>query len=155
MSGLRDFSDEQLLAECRVETFRGPGPGGQKRNKTSSGVRIAHQPSGLNAIATESRSQQTNRSVALSRLRIRLAVQIREPWGGKSVNLRISRRSADYPAAVGLLLDALADSDWSVSVAAEKLGTTTGQIAKFLHADEDVLTEANLQRGRRGLKKLG
>jgi hypothetical protein len=54
-----------------------------------------------------------------------------------------------------LLLDALADSDWSVSVAAEKLGTTTGQIAKFLHADEDVLTEANLQRGRRGLKKLG
>ena len=71
------------------------------------------------------------------------------------MNLRISRRSADYPAAVGLLLDALADSDWSVSVAAEKLGTTTGQIAKFLHADEDVLTEANLQRGRRGLKKLG
>jgi protein subunit release factor B len=49
--------DNQLLADCRWEAFRGPGPGGQKRNKTSSAVRITHLPTGLSAIATESRSQ--------------------------------------------------------------------------------------------------
>jgi len=155
MPGWREFSDEQLLSECRVETFRGPGPGGQKRNKTSSGVRLTHEPSGMSAIATESHSQQTNRTNALRRLRLRLVLQIRQPWNNQQVNLQISRRSADYPKTIGLLLDALADSDWSVSAAAEKLGTTTGQVSRFLHADEKVLTEVKSQRNRRGLKKLG
>ena len=50
-------SDEQLLAECRVETFRAGGPGGQHQNATESGVRLVHLPSGLRAVAREERSQ--------------------------------------------------------------------------------------------------
>src|SRR5919109_144612 len=51
------LSDEQLLAQCEVDTYRASGPGGQKRNKTSSAVRLRHRPSGLIVIAEESRSQ--------------------------------------------------------------------------------------------------
>ena len=72
-----DFTDAELLAECEVHTYRASGPGGQKRNKTSSAVRLHHQPSGLRAPAEESRSQHENKARALRRLRETIAVSCR------------------------------------------------------------------------------
>ena len=40
-------SDEDLLRECEVETFRSSGPGGQHVNKTESAVRLRHVPWGV------------------------------------------------------------------------------------------------------------
>ena len=60
------LTDSQLLDQCEVDTYRASGPGGQKRNKTSSAVRLRHPPSGLMVIAEESRSQHENRARALS-----------------------------------------------------------------------------------------
>ena len=62
-----------LLAECEESFFIASGPGGQHRNKTESGVRLAHPPTGLVVTATERRSQAQNRGAALVRLRERLA----------------------------------------------------------------------------------
>ena len=62
-------SDDQLLAECAVETFRAGGPGGQHQNKTESAVRLTHHPTGIVVTARESRSQHRNRLRALARLR--------------------------------------------------------------------------------------
>src|ERR1700730_8226351 len=71
--------DYQLLAQCEVDTYRASGPGGQKRNKTSSAVRLRHPPSGLLVIAEESRSQHENKAKALRRLRKGLYLDLREP----------------------------------------------------------------------------
>ena len=68
-----------LLAECRVDVFVGGGPGGQHRNKTESGVRLVHPPTGVAVTATERRSQLQNRSAALERLRARLETLAQEP----------------------------------------------------------------------------
>lgn len=56
----RFLPDAKLLSQCRIDHYRGIGPGGQKRNKTSNGVRLAHLPTGILATATESRSLKEN-----------------------------------------------------------------------------------------------
>ncbi|MCG2764428.1 MAG: peptide chain release factor-like protein [Desulfarculaceae bacterium] len=61
------------------EFFRGTGPGGQHRNKTETGVRLTHLPSGIVVTATERRSQYQNREVALLRLADALAEKSKPP----------------------------------------------------------------------------
>ena len=58
----------RLMRDCDVEPFKSSGPGGQKKNKTESSVRVRHRPSGIVRIATESRSQARNRLTALERV---------------------------------------------------------------------------------------
>ena len=48
--------------------FKASGPGGQHRNKTETGVRLTHLPSGITVTATERRSRERNKSMALTRL---------------------------------------------------------------------------------------
>ena len=67
----------RLLRDCDVEPFKSSGPGGQKKNKTESSVRVRHGPTGLVRIATESRSQARNRRVALERVYDALAARAR------------------------------------------------------------------------------
>jgi protein subunit release factor B len=62
-------SDEALLRECVVDTFRASGPGGQHVNKTESAVRLRHLPSGVVVTSQEERSQYRNRAIALQKLR--------------------------------------------------------------------------------------
>jgi protein subunit release factor B len=66
--------DEALAAECDETFFTAGGPGGQHRNKTESGVRLAHRPTGVVVTATERRSQAQNRAAAVERLRARLGL---------------------------------------------------------------------------------
>ena len=70
---------KKLLADCDVETFRGPGPGGQHRNKTESAVRMTHRPSGIVRIARDDRSQLRNRRIALERIWLALEARRRKP----------------------------------------------------------------------------
>lgn len=72
-------SDEDLLAQCRVETFRSGGPGGQHQNTSESGVRLIHLPTGVRAVARDERSQHRNREIALGRLRARLEARNARP----------------------------------------------------------------------------
>ena len=68
-----------LRAECEETFYTAGGPGGQHRNKTESGVRLLHRPTGVLVTATERRSQSQNRGEALERLRERLAILGVEP----------------------------------------------------------------------------
>src|SRR5947207_14217946 len=81
------LNDAQLLEQCAVDTYRASGPGGQKRNKTSSAVRLRHKPSGLIVIAEESRSQHENRARALRRLREALYLKLREELSAEQLTV--------------------------------------------------------------------
>jgi ribosome-associated protein len=75
----RALPEEALLLECEETFFVAGGPGGQHRNKTESGVRLLHRPTGIVVTATERRSQLQNRGAALERLLARLEVLAHEP----------------------------------------------------------------------------
>jgi hypothetical protein len=166
-----DLNDSQLLAQCEVDTYRASGPGGQKRNKTSSAVRIRHLPSGLIVIAEESRSQHENRARALKRLRQGLYLKVREELAPDRLTtvqahadfraarngagrLDLGRKDARFWPAVGVVLDVLLGTQARVSEAAEALGITTGNLIEFLQIEPKVWEQANILRARFGLKPL-
>jgi peptide chain release factor 2 len=62
-------SDDELLRECEVETFRSSGPGGQHVNKTESAVRLRHKRSGVVVTSQQERSQHRNKQICLAKLR--------------------------------------------------------------------------------------
>jgi peptide chain release factor 2 len=65
-------------ADVRMEVFRASGAGGQHINKTSSAVRLIHEPTGMVASSQEERSQLQNREKAMNRLKSLIAAKIEE-----------------------------------------------------------------------------
>jgi len=73
-------SDEDLLKECNVDTFRAGGKGGQHLNKTESAVRMTHLPTGVVVTCQDERSQYQNKRKCLLQLREKLvALNYRPP----------------------------------------------------------------------------
>jgi hypothetical protein len=162
-----DLSDAALLADCRFDAFRGPGPGGQKRNKTSNSIRLTHGPTGTVVLAGESRSQSENKARALRRLKLRLAVQFRHPidprgweppaWFGQVVQLgrlAVSTHNEHYPRTAALVLDLLDARRGSVGDAAKLLGVTTSSLVKFMEREPELWAAANAIRKSAGQPPL-
>jgi hypothetical protein len=168
-SAWTSLTDAQLLVQCCVDTYRASGPGGQKRNKTSSAVRIRHPPSGIIVIAEESRSQHENRARALRRLRQALYLKLREPLTPAALKpeclaarpdfgpardgdgrLHLGRKDPRFWPAAGVVLDVLEAIEARAADAAAALGTTTANLIDFLRTDEKVWQEANHMRQRFG-----
>lgn len=167
------LSDEQLKAQCAIDLYRASGPGGQKRNKTSSAVRLRHLPSGLTVIAEESRSQHENRARALRRLRRAFFLEVREPLAPESLQpgglraspawqaaigadgrVRVGVRDERFWPAAGVALDALAAVEARVAEAAAALAVSTGNLVDFLQSDPKLWQQANELRARFGQKPL-
>jgi RF-1 domain len=165
------LEDDQLLRQCDVDTYRASGPGGQKRNKTSSAVRLRHLPSGLIVIAEESRSQHENKAKALRRLRQALYLKLRRPRPEDKTDkpaapreiaaaknaagrLDVGRKDARFWPAAGCVLDAMDAAQARVHDAAVALGVTTGNLLAFLQIEGKVWEHANILRQRHGQKPL-
>jgi protein subunit release factor A len=72
MERMYDTDPRVLKKQIVIETYRSRGPGGQRKNKVETAVRLKHLPSGITVVATEHRSQSENRRLAFERLRERL-----------------------------------------------------------------------------------
>lgn len=162
------MDDRGLLSQSEVDTYRARGPGGQKRNKTDSAVRLRHRPTRLMVVAVESRSQHENRARALKRLRQAIALHVRAPVdvgtyrpgpvvaeclirGGR---LQVGVRDRRYNHVVAEILDLLHACDGRVSAVADKLGVSTGNLVAFLHRDVKLYARVNQMRAAAGIKPL-
>ena len=162
------LEDSTLLDQCDVDHYRSRGPGGQKRNKTSSAVRLRHRPTGLMVTAVEDRSQHVNRVRALRRLRRAIALHVRVDLdiSGYSRSERLSscvdadgrfhvgRRDPRYYSVVSEVLDVLSACGVRMGTTAEHLGVSTGRLVKFLQNDPKLWERVNQMRTAVGARPL-
>ena len=160
------LTDSAFLKQCAFDAYTASGPGGQKRNRTYSAVRLTHKPTGLSVVAEESRSQHENRARALRRLKILLALRLRaNPAHGwnlpealltyfKPVVQRMNPKNEYYPLFCAAMLDLLYVQRGSLSQTARALGISTGQCGPLFMISKDLMAEANSIRSQFGLKPI-
>ncbi len=163
-----NLTDADLVRQCKVDTFRVSGPGGQHRNKRDTAVRLRHGPTGLSAQAFERRSQRENRVRALRRLRERIALEARRPLDLSTYSPppevmallpsdgrpAIGPRGSAYWPAVRELLDLFVALDCSVSETAQRLDVNTGRLSKVLTSQPHLLRTVNALRAARAQRPL-
>ncbi|WP_254509794.1 peptide chain release factor-like protein [Anatilimnocola floriformis] len=159
------LTEDQLLNQCSFQTTRRSGPGGQHRNKVETAVVVTHQPTGLRAEASERRSQAQNRTMAIFRLRLELAIHVRsalagegssELWQSRTGNrkLSVSAEHDDFPALLAEALDRVAALEFDLSTSAEQLNVSTTQLARFLQQSPEAWKRVNDERRARNLRPL-
>jgi protein subunit release factor A len=154
------LDDAALLKQCDVTRHRASGPGGQRRNKVETAVRLCHIPSGVVVKAEESRSLEANRRRALRRLRERIAIEVRAPFDLAAPSLpehltsrtrdgmlAVNDRSAAYPFVVAVVLDAVKEAGGSYAAAARSLRVSTSQLIKFLQGDREIWRAIEEEKG--------
>ncbi len=159
IDALLALTDVEFTKHCRFESYKSGGPGGQKRNKTSSAAKMTHVPTGISAHSNDFRLQSANRLRALHRLRFKLATAIRttvqrqcyEPpaWliearvGGK---LTTNTRNPAYARVAAHVLDVLVATDARFGDCGALLGITTSHLVHFLKAEPTVWRAASKMR---------
>jgi len=168
--------DEQLLAECDVHIYKASGPGGQHRNKVSSAVRLRHRETGISATANESRSQHDNRRQAIARLRMNLALRLRNPAADEGEDLpavvaeclcspkrnasnaprrlQVGRKDRRYWPVAAYLLDWLESDQGRLADVAERMGISTSNLTSVFRADRHLLAAVQQIRKAHGLRPI-
>lgn len=158
--------DEELLAQCDLSLGRTGGPGGQHRNKVSTAVELTHRPTGIAARATERRSVAENRPVAIKRLRLALATEVRTPvpageirsdlWKSRCRSGRIvcNPRHRDYPSLLAEALDVLEAAGWDSARAAARMCCTASQLHKLIAHHPPAFVLLNQRRAEFGHRPL-
>lgn len=161
------LDEDALLAECDLELGRRRGPGGQHRAAVASGVHLRHRPTGLEAQATERRSPLVNRSMAIFRLRLRLALKVRtavsrdrhqpsELWRRRrqGTRLAVNPEHADYPSLLAEALDLVVARRYDLAGAAGLFGITMSQLSRLIRQHPPAFVAINAGREAIGLPKL-
>ena len=146
---VEDVEIEINPADIKMEVFRASGAGGQHINKTSSAVRLIHEPTGIVVECQTERSQLQNREYAMKMLRSRLYNIEKEKQDSEISNARKSQvgsgdrsekiRTYNYPQ--GRITD-------------HRIGMSIFQMENFLNGDLDEMID-NLSAADRAEKLKG
>lgn len=105
------------IKDCEIQTFRSGGKGGQNQNKTESGVRIIHHPSGARGESREFRSQLENKRAAFRRMG--KSVEFQKWARSMAARLRgeksLDERVEEAMAPQNLLIEKQTQEGWEVT----------------------------------------
>jgi hypothetical protein len=147
------LSDNDLLKECSLDFYKATGKGGQKRNKTSSAVRLTHKPTAIAATSSDGRSQHDNRSDAIRKLRFKIALKIRSKIF-EPIAIDTSPRNPKFHLWVAYIFDSLSMYDYDIKKSAEYLGTSSSKLLKLIARDHILWQELNCKRETLELSKM-
>ena len=147
-------SDTELLRDCTFNEYQASGPGGQKRNRKYSGARITHIPSEIQIVSADTRSLNRNKSIALKKLRQRMAIHVRCDEPLELSDLNISTSNPDYPILLAIFFDSLFKHNFSVADASTALGLSTSKLLKLIGRDNYAWQILNEERRKRNLNVL-
>lgn len=149
------MDDAALSTCCTLDFYKATGPGGQHRNKTSTGVRLIFRPLALQICDDSERSQHRNRAAALRKLRLAIARLCREPLPEPCpVYRHLAPDNPEYPAMLALLADALAACGFDHRIAAEKVGLSRTMFLRELARENDFWLDFAARRAELGLPPL-
>ncbi len=131
------LSPEELGKIVEFDFFKRSGNGGQKRNKTSSAVRVRLHEFDICAEDCSERSQKVNRDRALQKLRRKLAMTVREEFSGEIMKV-VAPSNEKYPLFLAQLLDLLESVDYSFRSCGDALGLSSSQVEKLLRKDSSL-----------------
>lgn len=147
-------SDNELFKFCRCDNFQASGPGGQKRNRKYSAVRLKHEEAGIEVMASESRSHKENLHNALKKLRLRIGMEIKGKNSPVLDSIEMSIENPRYPCWLATVFDAFHDCEFRIKDAAVLLGISTGKLVRLLARDHSAWQKVNEERRRRNMALL-
>ena len=164
IDALLALDEADLMRQCRFAPYKSGGPGGQKRNKTTSAVRLVHEPTGLVAQSSDFREQSVNRRRALHRLRYKLAAETRTPLDFRGYeppawlvalkqdgHLTANVHNPAHARLAAHVLDVLEASGARLSMAAALLGIPVSNLVHLIEAEPTVGAAASRVRQKYGV----
>lgn len=149
------------MRDCEIERFQASGPGGQKRNRVYSAIRLRHRPTGLGAQSSEYREADRNRRDALHKLRLEMAFAAfpsAMDGAGETPLPRLrypcNPGHADFPLLVFTALSLFEACRGEAGEAARRAGLSTSAFTKFLRLHKKMWSIAGRIRAASGLPPL-
>ena len=150
------MDDSALLAKCVARGYQGSGPGGQHRNKTNSGVELTLDFHNLEIRCCEDRSGQVNRLLALHRLRIKIALEVRcpplpfPPFAFPGSNGRIQVSNVLFARFWADVLDRIEALDGAIPPAAAAWGLSSSALVRIAFQEKAIIDNLQKMRVRHG-----
>ncbi len=166
---LLSLFDPELLKECEIKRYQASGPGGQKRNRVYSAVRIVHTGSGISVTAASHRESARNQNEAVEKLRLALALSFNTrgmqeadvdgfpivcPPGWPVFRSKVNAHSRHYPNFVYLSLCGLKYYRGHIGDCALSLGVSTSALIRLFKQHKQVWQTAQDIRELYGLGPL-
>ncbi|MEM1227260.1 MAG: peptide chain release factor-like protein [Planctomycetota bacterium] len=169
---------EQLMKRCDMRTQTRSGPGGQHRNRTESGVfakLVIDDTDGRGVTiigeATEQRLQARNRTVAIQRLRMNLAIGLRTPsrlptertidvaeqaviQTFTATSMRLANDNERKPSLLAVLLNDLHACGGQPSLLVDSWRVSTSRLTSFIRSVPAAWTWLNQLRQHHGRRPL-
>ena len=150
------LGEQNFFKQCRYQSYKASGTGGQKRNKKASGIRLTHIPTQITVSTCQNRQQSVNKIFACRLLRIKIALTIPLRNFDENFQLKeqINEKNWDFPQNIQYIFYYLEKFHYHIKETAQNMDISQSNLIKFLAKNKEVWQTFNRERSKRELKVI-